>query len=399
MTLSKHDTPLSRYQKLISISRDLASTLDLDILLNHIVEAAAELSQAEAASILLYDQRSGKLRFQVATNLKEPVMRGLVIPVDESIAGWIVRNRQALIIDDAQHDNRHFNEINQITDMTTKSILGVPLIAQNRINGVLEAINKQAGKFTAEDQDILMTLGAQAAVAIENSRLFHQSDLIAEFVHELRTPLSALMTATDLINHPRIPEEKRGEIVKRIHTETHRLSDMADDFLNIARLESGRIQFRRHAFDLKAVLEEIAQLVENLAAKNDLGFSSKIAEDIPEFDGDRDKIKQAIFNLLSNAIKYTPSGGEIALEAKTLPDEISIQVKDTGIGIPEQHLENIFKKFYRVPGAEKHATGTGLGLSIVEKIITGHRGSIEVESEVEAGTTFSVHLPKTTIRG
>ena len=395
MNQTKHDALLTRYQKLISISRDLASTLDLDILLNQIIDAAAKLSEAEAASIILYDQRSGKLRFQVATNLKEPLMRGLVIPVDGSIAGWIVKNRRPIIIDDVSHDQRHFDEINEATDVTTKSILGVPLIAQDRVNGVLEAINKQSGQFTAEDQEILMTLGSQAAVAIENSRLFHQSDLIAEFVHELRTPLSALMTATDLINNPQIPSEKRDDFIGRIQNEVHRLSDMADDFLNIARLESGRIQFRRHNFDIKKVLEEVAQLIDNLAAKNDLRFSSAIPDEMPKFDGDRDKIKQAIFNLLSNAIKYTPAGGEIALEATLPPDEITIQVKDTGIGIPEKHRGKIFQKFYRVPGAEKLASGTGLGLSIVEKIIAGHGGSIEVEGQVGEGSTFIVHLPRT----
>lgn len=395
MNQPEHDALLTRYQKLIAISRDLASTLDLDILLNQIIEAAAELSQAEAASILLYDQRSGKLRFQVATNLKEPLMRGLVIPVDSSIAGWIVKNRQPIIIDDVSHDKRHFTEINEATDVTTRSILGVPLIAQDRVNGVLEAINKQTGRFTEKDKEILMTLGSQAAVAIENSRLFHQSDLIAEFVHELRTPLSALMTATDLINNPKVPAQKRDEFLNRIQAEAHRLSDMADDFLNIARLESGRIQFRRHVFDIKQLLEEVAQLVDNLAAKNDLRFTSEIPDQLPRFDGDRDKIKQAIFNLLSNAIKYTPAGGEIALLATTDPAEIIIQVTDTGIGIPEKHLEKIFQKFYRVPGAEKLASGTGLGLSIVDKIISGHGGSIEVESQVDVGTTFTVHLPRT----
>lgn len=393
MINSTDDTQLSQCQKLISISRDLASTLDLDILLNRIVQAAAELSDAEAASILLYDQQSGKLHFQVTTNLKEPLMRGLIVPVENSIAGWIVQNRQPIIINEVQQDKRHFKIINKAIIAPTQSLLGVPLIARNKITGVLEAINKKSGLFTPGDQEILMTLGAQAAVAIENSRLFQQSDLIAEFVHELRTPLSALFTATDLIMHPKVSKEKKLEFADSIYGEVHRLSDMADDFLHIARLESGRIQFRIQPFDLTDVLNECVALVHKQAEQSNLSFESSISTDIPTLHGDRDKIKQAVLNLLSNAIKYTPPGGDIILETATSPDEVKISVRDTGIGISETHQRKLFEKFYRVPGAEKHASGTGLGLAIVKRIVEGHGGVIEIESEVDVGTTFSIHLP------
>ena len=104
-------TLLERYQRLAEISRDLASTVDLDVLLNRIARAAADLSNAQAASILLYDESKGQLFFQCATNLDEPLMRGLVVPVDGSIAGWIVTHQQPIIIDEAQKDPRHFGNI------------------------------------------------------------------------------------------------------------------------------------------------------------------------------------------------------------------------------------------------------------------------------------------------
>jgi len=182
---------LDSYLRLIEISRDLASTLDLDTLLEDIVRAAADITHAEAASILLYDDTARQLYFQIATNIDEPTMRGLVVPLDSSIAGWIVLNRTSVRIDDAHKDERYFKGVEQTIGQSTKSLLGIPLITKNKIVGVLEVVNKKRGRFTDPDESMLTVLGAQAAVAIENARLFQQSDLIAEFVHELRTPLAS----------------------------------------------------------------------------------------------------------------------------------------------------------------------------------------------------------------
>ena len=139
---------LERYLRLIEISRDLGSTLDLNTLLNRIVHAAADVSNAQAASILLYDETNRQLYFQAATNLETPLMRGLIVPVDASIAGWIVTHRKPLIISDTQKDPRHFNLIAKPTGVETTSLLGVPLITKDKVVGVLEAINKLSGEFS-----------------------------------------------------------------------------------------------------------------------------------------------------------------------------------------------------------------------------------------------------------
>ena len=241
---------LDGYRRLIDISRDLASTLDLDILLSRIVHAAAEISGAEAASILLFDDTSRQLYFQVATNMDESTRRGIVVPLDGSIAGWIVNNRQTVRISNVHNDPRFFPSVEEATGFSTKSILGIPLVTKNKIVGVLEALNKPKGKFTDTDESMLVVLGAQAAVAIENARLFQQSDLISEFVHELRTPLSSLSTATYLLLRPEMSQEQRNQIINNIHSETMRLNSLASSFLDLARLESGRVQFRKARFSI-----------------------------------------------------------------------------------------------------------------------------------------------------
>ncbi|GAB4495726.1 MAG: hypothetical protein OHK0052_03940 [Anaerolineales bacterium] len=378
----------------MEISQDLASTLDLSVLLNRIVLAAAELSDSEAASILLYDEGKKQLYFQAATNMDEPLMNGLMVPLD-SLAGWIVLNRQPIIIGDARRDARHFAKIEESTNFETRSLLGVPLITKNKVIGALEALNKRQGEFTQDDLNILGALGAQAAVAIENTRLFQQSDLISEFVHELRTPLASLNTAAHLLMHPALTQDRREQMIQNIYGETSRLSSMASDFLDIARLESGRVQFLIENVEIAPLLESCVHIMQGKADEKQQTLILDITHEIPAFKGDRNKIKQVALNLLSNAIKYTPEGGTIWVMGGLSQDGMSatITVRDTGRGIPAEGLRNLFQKFYRVPGSEKMASGTGLGLSICKKIVEGHGGHINVSSQVGKGTTFQVEIP------
>jgi signal transduction histidine kinase len=384
---------VERYQRLIELSQDLVSTLDLDVLLRHIVRAAADLIEAEQASILLYDHVKGELYFEATTNLDQPMMQGLSVPVEGSIAGWIVTNRQPLIISDANKDNRYFNHVAKVTQTKTTSLLGVPLINKDKVVGALEAINKQGGDFNAEDQQVLVTLGAQAALAIENARLFQQSDLIAELVHELRTPLASLNTATHLLLRPELPEEQRTHVAELIRDEIFRLSDLATSFLDLARLESGRAQFQMSSFNPSKLIEECTELMQARVTEAGLKLIVDLPDSLSPIEADEDKIKQVLINLISNAVKYNRQEGTITLSARSEPQGLVITVSDTGHGIPADNLPNLFQRFYRVPGTEKIAPGMGLGLSICKRIIEAHQGTIEVESEVDRGTTFIIHIP------
>jgi signal transduction histidine kinase len=386
---------LDSYLRLIEISRDLASTLDLDILLEDIVRASADITHAEAASILLYDDTSRQLHFQVATNIDEPTMRGLVVPLEKSIAGWIVTNRKSVRIDDAHNDLRFFSDVEQTVGYSTKSLLGIPLITKNKVVGVLEVLNKKRGRFTDPDESMLTVLGAQAAVAIENARLFQQSDLIAEFVHELRTPLASLSTATYLLLRPEMAREQRDQIVNNIHSETLRLNSLASSFLDLARLESGRVQYRKTRFSMADLLYECSDVMAAKAHETNIQIRVDVPNDMPLMEADRDKLKQVVLNLMSNAIKYNRTNGSVIVTGSYTPTEQSIVIQDTGLGIPEESIPHLFEKFYRVREHEGRASGTGLGLSICKQIIQGHNGRIEVKSKIGVGTSFTIQLPRT----
>jgi signal transduction histidine kinase len=386
------DKILNRYRRLVELSRDLASTLELDALLNRIVKAAAEICEAEAASILLYEERYKQLFFQSSTNLDSPMMGGLRVPMD-SIAGWIVTHKKPLIISDVSQDTRFFGGVAKATNFQSRSILGVPLITKDKTVGVLEAVNKLEGAFSEEDQEMLMVLGAQAAVAIENSRLFLQSDLISEMVHELRTPLASLNSATYLLLRPELKREQLQNMVEIIQGETRRLSEMATSFLDLSRLESGRAQFVPEELNLTNVLVECANITYSSMVERNINFIWDPPKNLPFIYGDKDKLKQVFLNLLSNAVKYNSPEGTLEMKAGASRGRVSVSIRDTGPGIPKESIRNLFKKFYRVPGTEKLAQGTGLGLSIVKKIVEAHSGEIKVKSKVGVGTTFTVYIP------
>jgi signal transduction histidine kinase len=243
---------------------------------------------------------------------------------------------------------------------------------------------------------MLTVLGAQAAVAIENARLFQQSDLIAEFVHELRTPLASLSTATYLLLRPEMSREQRDQIVNNIHNETLRLNSLASSFLDLARLESGRVQFRKTRFSVADLLYERRDVMMSKAQETNIQVRVDIPNDMPLMEADRDKIKQVLLNLLSNAIKYNRPNGTVIVTGNFDAADISITVQDTGVGIPEESVPHLFEKFYRVREQEGKTGGTGLGLSITKQIIQGHNGRIEVKSKMGVGTSFTVYIPRST---
>ena len=384
---------LARMQRLMEITRTLASTLDLDKLLRKIIEAANEVTGTEAASIMLIDPMTGELRFEAATNLRSSELKGIVIPLEGSIAGWIVRHSEPLVVPDTRQDPRWHQSVDETTSFITSSILGVPLLARDKTIGVLEAINKRQGAFSEDDVTLLQSLAAQAAVAIVNARLFQQSDLISEMVHELRTPLNALMATSHLLVRPELPEGRHRELVTTLQRETARLSQMTTDFLDMARLESGRIRFTSERFDLGELVRECVEVVRHQAEAHGIGMDTRIMPWLPALETDRSKLKQVILNLLTNGVKYNRDRGQITAAVEVASRQFRVSVTDTGKGIPAEAMPHVFEKFYRVPDSEGYASGTGLGLAVAKKIVEVLGGEIGVNSTVNVGSTFYITLP------
>ncbi|MGB7338261.1 MAG: GAF domain-containing sensor histidine kinase [Phototrophicaceae bacterium] len=386
----------SQYQRIFDITLQLGSTYDHISLLKKIVFAAQDLIEAEAASIMLMDTTLGQLRFAMSTNINPHEMEELIVPLEGSIAGWIVTHGEPRVIEDSTSTSNHFRGVGEKIDFQTRNLLGVPMRAHKDVIGVVQAVNKKnGGKFNDDDVQLLRILASQAAMAIENARMFQQSDFISEMVHELRTPLLALQASTTLLERPDLPEEKRGHIVTTMKGETRRLITLTNDFLDVARLESGRVSLDVAQYDMQMLLAETADMVTAQASNKDITIS--VAKDAFIVDADRGKIKQVILNLLTNAIKYNRPSGSITLSLHPHYEAdqpmVEIRCADTGYGISKEHQQNMFQKFYRVPTLEHVERGTGLGLVISKSIVEAHGGRIWLRSQVDVGSTFHFTLP------
>jgi signal transduction histidine kinase len=388
-----HQNYRLRLERLLEVTHTLTSTLELPALLRTLIEAAAELTDTEAASILLFDANSGQLRFEATTNVTPVTMETILVPLEGSIAGTIFTSKQPLLIADAASDPRHFRKVDLQTSFLTRSILGVPLVSKDKPIGVLQTLNKRGDHpFDEDDQAIMEALAAQAAVAIVNARLFQQSDLISEMVHELRTPLAALTATSQLLTRTDLPFERRAEFIATIQDETSRLATMTTEFLDLARLESGRARFERKPFNIGDLVNECIMVVQPQAAGRSVTIRNRI-NGLPDVMGDRGKIKQVVLNLLTNGIKYNREHGSLDLLGRVQDKLVRVDVLDTGPGIPPESMPRMFEKFYRVPDSEGMVQGTGLGLAISKRIVEGQGGKITVDSTVNVGTTFSFTLP------
>ncbi|MEL6306494.1 MAG: GAF domain-containing sensor histidine kinase [Chloroflexota bacterium] len=389
MSQSLHD----QYKRIFDITLQLGSTYDHMSLLTKIVFAAQELINTEVASILLMDDAIGKLRFAISTNIKPHEMEEITVPLEGSIAGWIMTHGEPRVIEDP---SSVYRGVDNKIDFETRNLMGVPMRAHKDVIGVVQAVNKKNGEsFTDDDVQLLRILASQAAMAIENARMFQQSDFIAEMVHELRTPLLALQASTTLLQRKELPDEKKLDIVQTMKGETARLITLTNDFLDVARLESGRVTLDVAPFEMRKMLAETAEMVR--AQADQKSVSIEVTDDQFEVNADRGKVKQVVLNLLTNAIKYNREGGSIKLlldhHAEGDLPMVEICVQDTGYGISKEHQKNMFQKFYRVPTLENVERGTGLGLAICKNIVDAHGGRIWLESEVDVGSKFLFTLP------
>jgi signal transduction histidine kinase len=264
----------------------------------------------------------------------------------------------------------------------------------DKVIGVLEALTQRERRsFTPANIDTLETLASIAAVAVQNARLFQQSDWVSEIVHEIRTPLTSIVSYADLLRRPNLKEAQREQFASIIQQEGERVNALVSQFLELARLESGRVTLERVALHLPTIAALSTDVVRPLAEKQNIELHLRIPQDLPPVLGDAQRIHQVLLNLLSNAVKYSGSGACVDLQGWIQDDQAVISIHDTGPGIPPEQIPSLFQKFSRLPGSERRATGAGLGLVITRQIIEAHGGRIWVESQVGAGTSFIFSLP------
>jgi len=396
--------------RLLEVSLILNSNLALAPLLRFIMDAACEITQSEASSILLYSDTTDELRFVASNspNTPQEQMAEIAVPMDGSIAGQIVREKRAIVIQDGDEDPRIYRVVDDSIGFRTRGLLGVPMRIKDKVVGVLEAVNKREDAWTEDDRNHLSILASQAAVAIQNAQQAEalqkayndlaqidklKNDFIAIASHELRTPLGVILGYASFLK-----EEAQGEASEHasavLNSALH-LRNLIEDLTNLRYLQLGKSELSMEEVSVKDLLEAAEHDVQSLMIAK--GHRLHIAWDGTDtvVQVDRSKIGMALTNILNNAIKFTPNNGQITLGVESRPHEVWIKITDNGVGISADHIDKIFDEFYQV---EDHMTrrhnGMGIGLSIARGMVVAHEGRLWAESDgPDRGCTFFVALP------
>jgi signal transduction histidine kinase len=218
---------------------------------------------------------------------------------------------------------------------------------------------------------------------------------ITQVTHELRAPLTNIRLYTEqAIEDGEQDPEMRGRCLNVISEEARRLEGIVTDMLSVAEIEAGTMNLRKDDVRLEMLIESLKADYSGLAGEKNITLEFKLPPKLPVIHADRDKIGLALHNLVNNALKYTPDGGRVEVKVDVKDGNMIIEVVDSGIGIAEADIGQIFERFYRANDPKVSAvTGSGLGLALAREVVRLHGGDIQVESEVGKGSTFSIVLP------
>jgi histidine kinase len=221
-----------------------------------------------------------------------------------------------------------------------------------------------------------------------------RSQLLGDISHELRTPLTAIKGSMEALVDGVLPAEPAT--FEQIEQEADRLQRLVNDLQELSRVEAGAYELGRRSISVEALAQTAMQRIEQQFQQKNISLTSHLSPSLPSIQGDQDRLLQVLLNLLNNACQYTPSGGEVRVQADLQGDEVVISVKDNGIGISKEHIRQLFTRFYRVDKSRSRQAGggSGIGLTIAKHLVEAHGGRIWVESEGPGmGSTFVFALP------
>jgi signal transduction histidine kinase len=426
---------VQRIASLTNIGKTISLRCTTDELLTAIYNECKRSVDCTLFTIALLDETTNELSFEL------DVREDIVLPkermrVGEGLNSWVVARHEPLLIGSVADEKRI--GVRAIVDTKpTESWLGVPMIARDRVIGVISVESFKKNAFTNDDMLLLTAIANQAAVAIENAHLYKdlegltyaleqrvmertnelretnlrllaadrsKNQFLANMSHELRTPLNSIIGFSSvLLENTRTSLPQRlYKFLENIHVAGNHLLELINDILDLSKIEAGKMELRTDEFDLRDTIAAVERVMKGFAAEARVGITTSIDPAVPRVRLDEGRLKQILFNLLSNAVKFSPDGGPVGIAVQSLPraispldvDSIRIDVRDEGIGIAPDELQRIFDEFYQTEeGRRARRGGTGLGLSLTRNFVELHHGRIEVTSVAGEGSCFSLYLP------
>jgi signal transduction histidine kinase len=395
-------------EQLYHMSQIISASLDSDEVFESAMDTLRALFDVQSGSIALVEKESGKLAF-VSSLDQSPSLKQARLSIDQGVAGYVFREGKALFVNDAQNDPRFYKNLDHVTGVTTHSLLCAPLIARSRTIGVIELLNKRSGKFTQNDLALLSTLATAVAVAIDNVRLYQeqahliqqltlsqeqllQSEkmsatgrLAASLAHEINNPLQAIHSCLQLTLQFDLTPEKRAEYLWMASEEVERLMVIGSRILEFARPSSGTYEL----IQVNRIIDQVMNLAHKHLEHHHWQIHRDLASDLMFIQAIPDQLAQVFFSIMLNAFDAMPDCGDLTIKTQMCGDWVEIRFQDTGIGMTSTEQERVFEPFFTTKESR-----SGLNLAISYGIIKNHHGTIQVESQVGSGSTFTVRLPR-----
>lgn len=410
-----------------NINNKIISTLELKIVAQEIVDSTRNELKYKGAFLVLVDKKKNAIRPLAITGgiISDTIEKYLKKPFNKYSLPYI-GNSKNLIQESIKHcEIKTSSSLYDVVkgairreaaekiqySIGIKSFITAPIVSRGEVIGaIVFASSKKEGEIKNSKKQMVSSVADQAAIAIENARLYEtierankklkeldrlKNEFLSIASHQVRTPLSIIRGYISLLRtNKKIGKitKKQDHFLKNINDSNNQLINIINDFLNLSRIEQKRLKLDITKFDPSKEVESIIERLSPDAEHKNIKIIYQ-KEKTPPINADEPKIIEVITNLIDNAIKYTPEGGTITVKSRKIGRELLISVKDTGIGIPKKFIENLFQKFARAENAiHVQPNGNGVGLFLVKKIVEAHYGRIEVSTKVGKGTKFRIYL-------
>ena len=398
-------------ETLLRSSREMVSIVDIKTLSESLVHTVGKSLEIEKVSLLLRSESKPYYTLEASTGLRIDEAGAIFLPTEGPLIQLLERRREPIVKEELEWLPLGPGTPQTIETMSKlEAEISLPIVSKQKLVGVLNLGHKEDKTlYSNEDLELLSTLANQAAIALENARLYEnlkQSQdtlrradrlsslgmLTAGLAHEIRNPLVAIRTFTQLLPERFDDAEFREGFQGLALKEVDRICGLINDLLSFARPSKPNVAPE----NVNDVVENIARILETQAKEKGMAISREFGDNLPKVWIDREQMKQVFMNLILNAIQAMSEGGSISIATRALQrngtepsgEFVQVEVRDTGVGIPEDNLQHIFDPFFT-----SKDEGSGLGLAVSHQIVQEHGGFVTVESTVGKGTAFFVHLP------
>jgi len=385
-------------RRLEAVTDTALARLPLDELLNELLVRVRSILRADTAAILLLN--GGDLVARVAKGLEEEVAAGVRIPLGSGFAGRVAAEKRPIFIADIDHAQM-LNPI--LRQKGVRSLLGVPILFEGSVIGVLHVGTLQPRQFDRQDAQLLQIVADRIGLGIEYARLYREAqetsrlkdEFLATVSHELRTPLTPILAWVSQLRRRRLDPARTARALEAIERSARAQARLVDDLLEVSRIIGGKLRLDIRPMRLASAIEAAIEAMRPAAAAKNIRVVTSLDPRIELIWGDPERLQQVVWNLVSNAIKFTPEGGRVDVRLECVDSHLELTVRDTGRGIAPEFLPYLFERFRQAdPSSTRALGGLGLGLAIVRHLVELHGGTVEAESAGEGmGTTLRVRMP------